>query len=154
MSRMNLVIMLASSLLVLGVLLAPGIFSSTAHANTRVVSITASGCPALQEYDGYDGSKTEMHNVAILQTRLFSWLGKNDPQFNGGVTKSGNAPTTVVDGYFGPGTLRLVQQVQQDSFGAHNSDPGKQVDGMVGPNTWGVLGGCTVPSDEVLPQGL
>lgn len=169
MSRKNLVIMLASALLVLGVLLAPGVFSSTAHANTRVVSTDTSSCPALQEYDGYDGSKTEMHNVAVLQTWLIGWLTHNDPKFDSGY--SNTHPSTTIDGMFGPGTLRLVERVQHDSFGDHNSDSGKQVDGRVGPNTWQALDthyygnsdtsgdtlSCpnpTPPGDEVLPQGL
>ncbi len=158
MFRKNLVIILASSLLVLGVLLAPGVFSSTAHANTRVASVDTSSCPTLQEYDGYDGSKTEMHNVAILQTWLISWLTHNDSKYNYG-------NTTTIDGYFGPGTLQLVKEVQGKSFGTNNPDPGKQQDGIVGPNTWGALSkdyaGTTLdcahlapPGDEILPPGL
>ena len=143
MPRKNLMIMFAS-LFVLGVLLAPGLFSSTAHAHSKINSVANSptnSCPTLRYHDGYDNSKTDRHYVAILQGNLFSWLKKHDSKFD-------YSNTTVIDGYFGPGTLSLVDEVQYKNFGD------KGVDGIVGPQTWHVLNDCKTFGDVVLPPDL
>jgi peptidoglycan hydrolase-like protein with peptidoglycan-binding domain len=115
MSRKKLLILSTGWLFMLGILLAPGLFSATAHA--MPLSPSSNACPTMIA-NGDAGS-----TVTTLQQDLNRW--------NSG---SGSGSLLVVDGKFGPKTESAVRSFQKAK---HLS-----VDGIVGNHTWNALGEC------------
>jgi peptidoglycan hydrolase-like protein with peptidoglycan-binding domain len=78
------------------------------------------------EYDGYDGNSWEMKCVRDIQTIAYEDIGGTS------YLTSNN-----IDGMYGPNTVAWVK-----SFQRNNGISGSQVDGVVGPQTWGKM--CNV----------
>ena len=132
--RKKLVLFFCSLLLLGAVVLFSG-FAPSASAATggqtsvsvAAESVQASSCPTL--WLGSSGVA-----VQILQSKLnYLYERYSDPRWFENYPDNFNPPL-VVDGIFGPLTRNAVIDYQFWN--------GLQVDGIVGPQTWGSLGGC------------
>lgn len=143
MSRKKLLVLSTSLLFMLGILLAPGLFSATAHAKPldppRI-------CPKMIGNGDADDSKSgPVHKLQNDLNKWYEWYSSSagekyykqqhakHPDFSGDFK-------LTPDGIFGPKTEQAVKDYQS----VHKDRNGAQLeqDGIVGTLTWGALGEC------------
>ena len=139
MSRKKLTIMCASLLFMLTALLAPGLFSATAHAKPldppRV-------CPPTI---GLGDSGSAVTKLQKDLNKWYEWYSSGDGKDYYSAKKTSHPDFSkdfklTVDGDFGPKTEQAVKDYQN----LHVDRNGKKLDndGVVGTLTWGSIGEC------------
>jgi len=123
------------SILLLGIAMQFSGFASSASAETMgKTSVTVTGelaqahaCPILSQGSSRTAVRTLQRRLNYLYQRYSDprWFRNSPDNFR---------PPLRVDGIFGPLTRNAVVDYQVWNW--------LQVDGIVGPQTWGSLGGC------------